>query len=189
MLQVVPKTAPAGNTSLQQAYQLGQISTVPLIAALREGNVVHGAVLATIESIIEMFIIVSTSVSFFVIAAGLKSFVDGSVQAMATNFNMRSVYHYLVTALCYIVSFGSILAIIVANPDGFITVITFLASLAFNIQGGVLVAWMLHNSRKEDKEITLPMGAHTSTAWIFYCIPFFSFASILAIAMPIFGIE
>lgn len=150
VLQVVPRVADPGKASLTVAYEQGQISTVPLIDVLHNGNAVKGGVLKAVEVIVEMFIFVSTGVSFFVTAAGMKSFVDGATAVVPAKFPAfnRGILSKLPQVLAYLVSFGSVLTIIVTNPDGFISVLTRFASFTLNLQAGALLFLMLYNSRK-----------------------------------------
>lgn len=150
VLQVVPREADPGKASLTVAYEEGQISTVPLIDVLHNGNAVKGAVLKAVEIIVEMFIFVSTGVSFFVTAAGMKSFVDGATSTVPAKFPTfrRGILSKVPQAFAYLAAFGSVLAIIVANPDGFISVLTRFASFTMNLQAGALLFLMLYNSRR-----------------------------------------
>lgn len=149
VLQVVPREAEHSKASLALSYHLGQISTVPLIAVLHEGHAVHGWVLKAVELIVELFIVVSTSVSFFVCAAGLKSFVDGAANSVCDKLALSTsrAWSLVPKAMAYLLSFGSVLAIVVANPDGFIAVLTRFASFTVNLQAGLLMFVMLFYCR------------------------------------------
>lgn len=192
VLQVVPRSAPEGQPSLTESYQRGHISTVPLIAVLERHRVITGAALKAIEVIVELFIIISTGVSFFVIAAGLKSFVDGIADAILSCRMVRHLSPLGVIALGYILSFGSVLLIIVSNPRGFISIMTHLSSLSFIVQGGLLLFWMLLNARRSDdnlQTICLKMSPRTVAGWTIYSLPLLIFAAFVATAGPIIGIK
>lgn len=149
MLLVVPRVAPPGVASLTTAYEQGQISTVPLIDTLVNGGAVTGGVLKAIEVIVEMFTFVSTAVSFFMLAAGLKSFVDGGADNMHVVFPVlgREDLRRLIRAGYQAVSFGSILYIIVANPNGFIVMLTRFTSFTQNLSAGAFLFVMAYFSR------------------------------------------
>ena len=150
VLQVVPREAGLGEPSLTVAYEEGQISTVPLIDALHNGRAVTGLVLKAVEVIVELFIFVSTGVSFFVTAAGMKNFVDGAAAVVPERFPVfrRGVLNAVPYVLAYVLSFGTVLAVVVTNPEGFIAVLTRFVSFNVNLQAGAVLFLMLYNSRK-----------------------------------------
>lgn len=192
VLQVVPRSAPGSLPSLAISYQQGQISTVPLIAVLERHEALTGTTLKFIELFVELFIVISTIVSFFIIAAGLKSFVDGIVDGSLSSRLTRNLTPRGVTILYYSLSFGSVLLIIVSNPQGFISIMTHLSALSFVVQGGLLLFWMLLDARKSDTEeqaISLKMSAPTVAAWMTYSSPLFLFAAIAATIGPMIGIR
>lgn len=163
VLQVVPREAAPGKPSLTVAYESGQISTVPLIAALHDGYAVQGWVLNLVELIVEMFIVVSTGVSFFVCAAGMKSFVDGAADTAGNALPVfaSGAMAQVPRAVAYVLSFGSVLGLIVANPDGFISVLTRFTSFTVNLQAGALMFVMLYYARKmAGREVNLFGQSH-----------------------------
>eukprot|EP00177_Eucheuma_denticulatum_P004657 GFKZ01008470.1.p1 GENE.GFKZ01008470.1~~GFKZ01008470.1.p1 ORF type:complete len:513 (+),score=45.45 GFKZ01008470.1:291-1829(+) len=191
VLQVVPRNAPDGVPSLALSYQTGQISTVPLVAILVGNHDVSGSLLNMIEVIIEMFIIVSTAVSFFVISAGMKNFVDGIVDGFVADQQMPQFPSKLMAGVGYILSFGSVLAIITSNPQGFISFMTHFTALSFVFQNGLFLFWMLRNSRHPNSASLIPleMGPGTVTAWVLYCVPLLVLAAAIAIVGPFIGIK
>lgn len=212
VLQVVPRVAEKGEPSLTNAYNLGQISTVPLIDALHGGDSVKGAVLKSIEIIVELFIFVSTGVSFFVTAAGMKSFVDGGVANFGQRWRNENMWKWVPKAVAYIFAFGSVLAIVLLNPNGFIAVLTRFSSLALNLQAGALLFVMLYYSRRgkfanvaddatqaemgeagtrKDDEELVPLAMGDLQAWsiMSLCVPFFIAACVLAALGPFLGIK
>ena len=156
ILFVVPRTSDTGKPSLTHAFEVGQISTVPLIDTLHGGGVVVGSTLKSIEIIVELFIFVSTGVSFFVIAAGMKSFVDGAIDTAFRRFDIfrseRS--QWVPRVVVHTMSFGLVLAIILADPNGFINILTRFSSFALNLQAGALIFLMLYNSRRISNAIS-----------------------------------
>lgn len=147
VLQVVPRNAPNGAPSLTNAYHLGQISTVPLIDVLHHTGAVHGSLLHTVEVIVELFIFASTGVSFFVMSAGLKSFVDGGLHCMNERYQAGPRSTLIRKFLAYMASFGAILCISLANPNGFIDILIDASSFALCFQAGLMLFVMLYNSR------------------------------------------
>lgn len=208
VLQVVPRKDLTGGPSLTNAYLKGQISTVPLIDALHFGHAVRGAVLRAIETIVELFILVSTGVSFFVIAAGMKSFVDGGLHVLQHGAGMDRGWKKVVpTVIAYTLAFGSVISIILANPNGFIAVLTRFSSFALNLQGALLVFIMLLTARTMRKGLTTvedgSASGHTSSAssipaemsagfsgtLIVFGILFFGAACLIAAVGPFLGIS
>ncbi len=163
---VVPRTADANMPSLALAYERGQISTVPLIAALNNGGAVARALLRAVDMILELFILVSTGVSYFVISAGLKSFIDG----FATDCAPLDPYVGATARrwCAYVLSFGSILFIILSDPAGFISALTRFSSLMLNFQAGVLVFLMLFFCRRRAAYTPIPTHSLTQSANGFY---------------------
>lgn len=191
VLQVVPRDAADGVPSLALSYQKGQISTVPLVAILVRNHDVPASLLDMIEVIIEMFIIVSTGVSFFVISAGMKNFVDGIVDGLVADQQSLRFPPKLITVVGYILSFGSVLVIIVSNPQGFISFMTHFTALSFVFQNGLFLFWMLRRSRKSDSRSLIPLAMRPGSvaAWVLYCVPLLVLAAAIAIVGPFIGIK
>ncbi|PXF47620.1 hypothetical protein BWQ96_02599 [Gracilariopsis chorda] len=208
VLQVVRRKDLTGGPSLTNAYLKGQISTVPLIDALHFGHAVTGGVLRAIETIVELFILVSTGVSFFVMAAGMKSFVDGGLHVLQHGTGMDRGWKKLVPiVVAYTLTFGSVVTIILANPNGFIAVLTRFSSFALNLQGALLVFIMLLTARTMRKGLTtvedgsasghtssgssIPaeMSAGFSGSLIVFGILFFGTACLIAAVGPFLGIN
>jgi amino acid permease len=100
VLAVVPQRAQdwshqIGNVtapSLEMANTLGEISTVPLIAALEQYNAGAAPIVAVLVNI---FITVSITVSYLVIGSGLRHMIDGVATAWssARNHHLRFAAH------------------------------------------------------------------------------------------------
>lgn len=148
VLLIVPRDASPALPSLAAAYRQGQISTVPLLATLNIGSAVSGPVLRAIEISIGSFILVSTAVSFFVIAAGLKSFIDGFANALAPESSPSASSLPLGRFAAYAAAFGTVLALVVSDPQGFISMLTRFSSLGLNTQSGFFLFIMLYNARR-----------------------------------------
>lgn len=213
VLQVVPRRAPPGTPSLQEADLLGQISTVPLLATLNAHHAVSKSLLHAVDTIVELFILVSTGVSYFVMSAGLKNFIDG----FAADFTPLVVLRLGRTsrrAICYATSFGVILFLVLSNPKGFISALTRFTSLVMNLQCGVLIFLMLYFCRSltPTSDIEAPVSYNTlphkpaddnslsarpahkltslqNSALVVLGIPYFSLACLLAMFGPMLGIQ
>lgn len=215
ILQVVPRDAPSNQPSLTYAYTHGQISTIPLIATLSTHAYISDHLLNIVSIFVNSFILVSTIVSFFVMAAGCKSYIDGAVIAAYKSLISRgflSIKRVVLHGLAYTLTFGPTILAIVWNPDGFITVLTQFTSLTLNLQGGVLVFVMLYYCRQqasentlddrndlvdesasrtgaERKDIPLRLSSKVSFTLIIYCGIIFTSACMLVLVGRFFGIE
>lgn len=213
VLQVVPRTAGGGKPSLSYAYEKGQISTVPLIDSLYVGKAVTGSLLKLIEIIVELFILVSTGVSFFVTAAGMKSFVDGGVNHLKSDWEQSGWIQsgwtqYLPTISGYTLTFGTVAVLVLANPHGFISVLMLLGSFTLNLQAGTLLFVMLYNCRKavaaalsaetdaevgvgqtRKRGIPLEMPSSLARGAIGFGLTFFTCGCLLASIGPLVGIK
>lgn len=154
ILQVVPRDD-GTSASLKHAFAEGKITTVPLIESLRGKTLVSPQLLHSVEIIVQLFIIISTIVSFFVMAAGCKNYMDGfseSVQhGLISNGWVNEVAlrakSWLIDACAYLVAFVPIVALVMANPKGFITMLTRLTGAVINLQTGFMLFVMLYFCR------------------------------------------
>lgn len=151
MLQVVPREAPNGAPSLTNAYTQGQISTVPLVDVLHSKSAMQGDMLHMVQVAVGIFVFISTGVSFFIMSAGLKNFVDAALHSLNESYQMGTQGALIGKILAYIISFGSIIIIVLANPNGFITILTNLSSFAASFQAGLMVFIMLYTCRSGGK--------------------------------------
>lgn len=213
VMQVVPRDAAPGHPSLSVAFDRGQISTVPLIETLSAHANISTHILEVVAMIINLFILISTMVSFFVMAAGCKSYLDGAVLSIYNRLQRRgpsSIRMLHMRSLAYLITFGSMILTIVWNPDGFIAVLTQFTSFTLNLQSGALLFIMLYYSRKAllkrddhgladesglagrqstQKDIPLALPPWTVNALILFGLTVFSFAGLLVITAPFLGIE
>lgn len=151
VLQMVPRD---GSNGLGEAFKKGLISTVPLVATLYSKKGVSRELLGTVEMLVQLFIVVSTGVSFFVVAAGLRSYVQGIAIEMwrvmsgwRGEGDVRRSGRQTVIGMCFTMCFGLVIGLILLNPHGFISMLTGMTSLTMNLQGGVLLILMLYVAR------------------------------------------
>lgn len=166
VLDVVPRDAPQGHPSLTNAITKGQISTVPLIEALGAHETISPGMLYTIDLIVQLFILFSTVVSFFVIAAGCKNYMDGAADSIHTEIRKRNTSLSLrsIRYLAYFVSFGSILVIILSDPEGFIKVLTRLAATVENVQSGFMLFLMAYFCHRTTRSAPTVSNVDVTTA-------------------------
>ena len=84
------------------------------------------------------------------------------------------------TALLYSLGFGLILLVAVSNPQGFLKIIEVFGSLALNVECGIFVALMAHNSNSQiqyaGKYIPLPLPDAARKGLIWFSGVMFSVA-------------
>lgn len=167
---VVPRDGPS---SLTTAYNLGQISTIPLVETLSSSAEVSSLTIQAVTVVVQTFILVSTCVSFFIIAAGYKSYATGVADAAHSSLQEIGWYapHRFTRGLVYTIMFGAVVCVVILNPNGFITILTRLTSLTMNLQAGLLLFLMLYFSRirigaqqsfESRDDIILPMSKGAS---------------------------
>lgn len=144
----MPREAANNAPSLTRAFNLGHISTVPLIDVLNDGGDVQGPLLSTVKVAVGMFIFISTGVSFFVMSAGMKNFVDGGLHYMDETYGGGEKEVWFRKSVAYMGSFGAILWISVDDPSGFINILANTSSFALSFQAGLLLFLMLYNCRR-----------------------------------------
>lgn len=182
VLLVVPQTSSAN--SLQMAYKLGQISTVPLVAQLRQVNSIPNVV----SFLVNGFICLSTTVSFLVMGSGLRSALDGlafrwtKLEQNSTSFSSRwkQIGEHKMSLMLYLFSFGLIALLAASNPHSFMRILEGFTSLCLNTESGFFVGWMLLSSTSvvNSMEVMLPLRRYTVMS-LGYFIEFFFLLAIL----------
>ena len=193
--------------SLAKAAEEGQISTVPLIALIQESFKRY----SWIAGVVSVFVLISVSVSYMALGTGLKHVIDGFAHAK----KKRRDQHVLLedervveeeveeeeslklNFLLYGASFGLILVIALANPNGFVLILEIFGTLSLNLECGVFVVMMVYGSiqRQQDDEdtedIPLPLQWNALKACIYFAGTTFTLACVydLITAGPKLGIS
>lgn len=198
LIQVVPRD---GKSSLTSAYQLGQISTVPLVENLSRLSAVSPSIIRAVTTIVQLFILVSAAVSFFIMSAGFKNYIAGVADGLRKSLEMRgwNVPKSVARATAYISTFGALIFFVVMNPNGFLVVLTRLGSLTLSLQSGLLVFVMLYFSRVHRRNgqtardgeggINLEMSRTSCSVIISIGMLISGTACVLAIVAPFIGIQ
>lgn len=219
ILQVVPRQAASDKPSLASAFQKGQITTIPLIETLSEHTFMSSRLLHMVEIVVQLFILISTIVSFFVMAAGCKNYMDGFAHSVHEQLfkHGHSVNIRFVHTLAYCISFGPVIALVLINPKGFIVVLTRFTSTVLNLQAGFMIFVMLYfchhssgsldslqpsqlhnfNDRKlatcsdnqPSNEISLSLPRWSLPVLIIFGGSFYLFGGLLALIGPMFGLH
>eukprot|EP01130_Rhizamoeba_saxonica_P017552 TRINITY_DN8535_c0_g1_i1.p1 TRINITY_DN8535_c0_g1~~TRINITY_DN8535_c0_g1_i1.p1 ORF type:complete len:508 (-),score=66.93 TRINITY_DN8535_c0_g1_i1:15-1538(-) len=159
ILGVVPQVS--GDISLLNAQRNGSISTVPLIEIIRRDHPQFGWAAYTVD----IFIIVSITVSYITLGTGMRHVLDGfalGLRGDAGNTNeiigkikqfFYSLSHFKKRGVMYLFFFGIVLLIAMLNPNGFLLTIEKATSLALNLESGFFIGYMIHKAR----ESTIPI--------------------------------
>eukprot|EP01104_Vermistella_antarctica_P019578 TRINITY_DN7734_c0_g1_i1.p1 TRINITY_DN7734_c0_g1~~TRINITY_DN7734_c0_g1_i1.p1 ORF type:complete len:399 (+),score=97.08 TRINITY_DN7734_c0_g1_i1:144-1199(+) len=177
VLRIVPQRG-EGNT-LQEAQEKGQISTIPLVQIIRDEHKKY--LWAAI--IVNIFIMVSITVSFITMGTGLKHVIDGYIKswtskmsrvaadpssATAKDCSTKAWLFFspycsvrVLQAVLYAGSYALVLGVSMMNPKGFLEVMELATSLALNLESGFFVAWMMGVARRmaernQEGDIPLP---------------------------------
>jgi len=167
MLAVPQKSDPDNpeSPSLGRASKNGCISTTPLAEIIKQDK----PDLDWIAMIVDVFIVVSISISFITVGSGLKNFLDGyaltftmkvqnraekgstkalrvtnffdSVQARSSHLSWFSLETFF-RAILYIISFGASVGFAAGKPACFLVMLEYFASFALNLEAGFFIAWM-----------------------------------------------
>jgi hypothetical protein len=185
VLLVVPQTS--STNSLETAYKLGQISTVPLVSQLHQVN----SVPKIVSFLVNGFICLSTTVSFLVMGSGLKNALDGllfrwtRLEGNGTTLMSRwkRVGEYKVRLGLYVSSFGLIALLAASNPHSFMRILEGFTSLCLNTEAGFFVGFMLlaSSSVVSPMELKLPLRRYTISILGYFIEIFFALAMLASI--------
>jgi hypothetical protein len=196
VLRIVPQEIDPTNPnapSLGRSAQLGESSTVPLIAIL---NTAHKEY-TWIGYVVGVFIVISITVSFMAMSSGLKHILDGYVKTFIDKSKQVGSIASRIVNRCksistwfqfilYIFFFSLVLLLALLNPKSFLIILEVFTSLALNMESGFFVAWMLWTSRRYYKhEIPLPLPNWFVWTTIWFTGGYFLFACIYDIAYHI----
>ncbi|KAJ9471168.1 hypothetical protein DIPPA_13992 [Diplonema papillatum] len=170
LLAIVPQTAPPGEPSLSHAYRQNDISSVPLLEYLAKAY----PQFTFVAVLVNVFIIISVTVSFISLGLGLKHYVDGALtsalllhgepnNARISSYSLLSTWlgcttlagvspNILVsrgtlTNLAYLLSFGTILIIALFFSRSLYVVLEVFNSALLNIETGLFMAYMAYTTR------------------------------------------
>ncbi|GJQ08968.1 hypothetical protein GpartN1_g759.t1 [Galdieria partita] len=180
ILLVVPQTSSVD--SLQTAYKLGQISTVPLVSQLHQVQSIPNIV----SFLVNGFICLSTTVSFLVMGSGFKSVLDGlafrwtRLDANLTGVppTWKRIGENKMRLGLYFSSFGLIALLAASNPHSFMRILEGFTSLCLNMESGFFVGWMLLSSLSvvNSMELSLPLRRYTLMILGYFIEVFFALA-------------
>ncbi|KAK3727244.1 hypothetical protein RRG08_049871 [Elysia crispata] len=167
-----------GDLSLERAADKGEISTLPLTKLLQRDHPKY----TWVAVLVEVFIMVSITVSYLTIGSALHHTLKGIVASQMQNKKRNnrnkqsksSATKWFASTGVSLGAFTVVFAVAMLNPEGFVIILEKLVSFAINIEVGLFVSLMILISRRskyKDLEVPLPLGR-----WVVY----------LAVLLPLF---
>jgi len=180
VMKVVPQRADPNFPSLTGAGENGCISTIPLTEIIKAERP-H---LKWIAIVVEVFILISVTVSFITVGSGLKNFVDAyahKLYKMATKSKypvLRKEFFYKI--LVYFGSFGISVGFALGKPKCFLVILEYFSSGSLNLENGFFISFMYIMSTKYQVVggIPVPLPKKISSI-ISYVVSFFFLAAVV----------
>ncbi|XP_060585069.1 uncharacterized protein LOC132741012 [Ruditapes philippinarum] len=174
--------------SLESAALKGEISTIPLTTVINQ----HYPTFKWVAMLVELFIVVSITVSYLTIGAVLHHTLNGWVNSFWTKDSMATYRDKLKspkkcscctsqcmcnTLLSFLV-FGIVFFIAMMDPQGFLDMLEKFASLTINLEVALFIFLMLMKSHnKENRNLKIPLPMPPFMYYLVYLIPvYFGFA-------------
>ncbi|XP_064638411.1 uncharacterized protein LOC135494407 [Lineus longissimus] len=166
------------NISLGRSAANGEISTIPLTQMIQNLYPAY----TWVAFLVELFIMVSITVSYLTIGAAMHHTLKGLVESMWSSQDRFTSYmskikvaasrcrkcttQFLCSTFLSLVAFSVVFAIAMLNPKGFVDMLEKVASSVINIEAGLFVFLMLlkaRNSQNRRALIPLPLPN-----WVYY---------------------
>jgi len=148
VMKAVPQFSSGDTPSLDDAQSNGCISTIPLTTIIRQQR----KSLDWIAEVVEIFIVVSVTVSFIAVGSGLKNFIDGHINTfvkivkrnspVAGHLSTPSIT-FILKYLAYFFSFAISVGFAIGKPSCFLVVLEYFTSLALNLENGFFISHMV----------------------------------------------
>ncbi|KAL4219961.1 hypothetical protein ACF0H5_020372 [Mactra antiquata] len=174
--------------SLESAALNGEISTIPLTTVIIKSY----PTFQWVAILVELFIVVSITVSYLTIGAVLHHTLKGWVNSMWTKDSMAVYRDKLKPSskcsccnsqcLCNIgisfMAFGLVFFIAMMDPQGFLDMLEKFASFTINIEVALFIFLMFLKSRnKENRSLRIPVPLPPVVYYLVYLVPvYFGFA-------------
>lgn len=159
------------NSSLTEASELGEISTIPLIGVLKaRGDSLDWVVVL----LVNIFTALSITISFLVMSLGMKHFIDGEARDQSTpdsRFGYDTNRRFK-----YVLYFAIVLATAVSSPTALFKIMEGVTGLSVNIEAGLFVLYMAYVSRKMTNEIPAPLSSAHFIGLLLFVGSYFSTA-------------
>ncbi|BFZ00726.1 hypothetical protein BsWGS_03766 [Bradybaena similaris] len=173
-----------GEMSLESAAVRGEISTIPLTKLLERDHP-H---LTWVAILIQVFIMVSISVSYLTIGTALHHTLSGIVQSAIvkkrtassdkSKVNKKSTAEWCLRTGISLAAFALVFTVAMADPEGFIEILEKLVSFTLNAEVGLFIFLMLVFSRRGSyNNLEIPLPTPSCILYMMFLLPlFFNFA-------------
>jgi amino acid permease len=175
--------------SLYAAKECGKIATIPLIRVVHEKFPEYN----WIATFIDVFIMLSISISFVTMSLGTRHVLDGvaitwadSKAAWARRIDCQWRKFPWRRAVLYFFTWVPIYIIAQTNPRSFLTVMEKVTSLGLNLEAGVFICMMVSNAYRMHSSVKIEYDLRP---WMFYAhyvvMGYFLFACVYDVALVV----
>ncbi|CAG5116794.1 unnamed protein product [Candidula unifasciata] len=173
-----------GEMSLESAAAKGEISTIPLTKLLKRDHP-H---FTWVAILIQVFILVSISVSYLTIGTALHHTLSGIVQTVIvkkhrtssdkSKVNKKSTGEWCMRTVISLAAFALVFAVAMMDPEGFIDILEKLVSFTLNAEVGLFIFLMLVFSKRGSyRNLEIPLPTPRFISYLVFFLPlFFNFA-------------
>jgi hypothetical protein len=109
------------------------------------------------STIVDLFVLVSVTVSYVTMSSGTKHTLDGMIMDLSERYTVISQSPNKYRFGMYALNFGCVLLVALLNPSGFLMIMEVFTSLALNLEAGVFVVIMLFVSNRLTKANYAPI--------------------------------
>ncbi|CAH1781707.1 unnamed protein product [Owenia fusiformis] len=172
------------NLSLEEAEKNGEISTIPLTKIIQS---LYPS-FSWVALLVELFIMISITVSYLTIGAALHHTLSGIVSSFWTSSNSKyspqsgrckgCSKQCLVASVLSLVAFTLVFCVAMYNPKSFAIVLEKAVSLLMNLEQGILVYFMIWTSlNTEYIKLRIPLPLPKCVYYMYHLLPvYFGFA-------------
>ncbi|XP_035827472.1 uncharacterized protein LOC101853253 isoform X3 [Aplysia californica] len=175
-----------GKLSLESAEANGEISTLPLTKLLQRDH----PSFTWVAILVEVFIMVSITVSYLTIGTALHHTLKGIVQSFLAKrrgsstgkgkSSKTSAAHWFAITGVSLGAFTIVFAIAMVDPEGFVDILEKLVSFTLNLEVGLFFFLMfIWSKRNSYVHLEVPLPMSQCLYYLIYLLPvFFNFAVI-----------
>lgn len=184
VLKVVPQHEQGQPISLEKAYRLQQISTVPLLQYLKDNS--SSDTVGVISVVINIFCIVSVSISFLTMSLGLQHMLHGVAQHAVESLSPRFTVPQL-SAVLFVAGQGLVLFVATFFSDNLFVLMESASSTALNIEAGIFIGamYLMQLHRLPPEENSSRSKHILSTLCGYTIVSYFVFAVIMGIVQAV----
>ncbi|CAE1317941.1 unnamed protein product [Acanthosepion pharaonis] len=175
--------SPVTCNSLESAKENGEISTKPLIRIMRHKHLSF----FWVSKVVEVFILISITVSFLTIGIGMHHMISGIVESnlsacFLSKYTEQSpkivnIGKKCISSFLSLILFGIIFINSVLNPKGFLDVIEKYTSVVANIEKVLVFMMFMATRNKENNKVKIPLPLSNMVMPFIFLLPiYFGFA-------------